>query len=87
MDRNQLILPEIIIAVVVIIAVILAASLGSSTFDTGNLYFQYPKSWSQEQVIGNFENNSLFSQVTLSANIPNDDNPKSLYNYSNAEKI
>lgn len=77
MDRNQLILPGIIILVVVIIAIILATNVGNNTFDSGTLYFQYPKSWNQEQVIGNFENGSLFSQVTLSANIPDDQSPTS----------
>jgi len=77
MDRDQLILPGIIIIIVVVIAIILAASWGNNTFDNGNLYFQYPKSWSQEQVIGNFNGSSLFSQVTLSANIPNSQSPTS----------
>lgn len=39
MDLDQLILPGIIIIAVVIIAIILAASFGTNTFDTGNLYF------------------------------------------------
>jgi len=77
MDRDQLILPGIIIVVILIIAIILATTFGNNTFDNGNLSFQYPKSWGQEQVVGNFENNSLFSQVTLSANIPDDQSPKS----------
>ncbi len=77
MDRDRLILPGIIIIIVVIVAALLAASLGSNTFDTGNLYFQYSKSWSQDQVTGNFNDSSLFSQVILTANIPNAQSPTS----------
>ena len=34
----------------------------------GTVSFQYPNSWSQENVIGNFNNSSLYSQVTLTTN-------------------
>ncbi len=77
MDRDQLILPGIIIVIVIAVAAIVAFSFGNNTFNTGNLYFQYPKSWGQEQVIGNFDNNSLFSEVILTANIPNGDSQTS----------
>jgi len=34
----------------------------------GTVSFQYPNSWSQENVIGNFNSSSLYSQVTLTTN-------------------
>jgi hypothetical protein len=77
MERNRLILPGIIIAVVVIIAIIAALSFGNNVFNTGKLYFEYPKSWGQNHVVGDFTNNSLYSEVTLTANIPNAQSPTS----------
>ncbi|MEN4017927.1 MAG: hypothetical protein PQ975_09980 [Methanobacterium sp.] len=77
MERNRLILPGIIVAVVVIIAIIAALSFGNNVFNTGKLYFEYPKSWGQNHVVGDFTNNSLYSEVTLTANIPNTQSPTS----------
>ena len=70
MDRDNLIIAGIIIAVVVIVAIVLAVSVGNNTFTSGNVSFQYPKSWSQNHVVGDFTNNSLYSEITLTANIP-----------------
>jgi hypothetical protein len=77
MDSDRLILPGIIIAVVIIVAVVLAFSLGNNTFTSGSLSFQYPKSWGQNHVVGDFTNNSLYSEVTLTSNIPNAQSPTS----------
>lgn len=77
MDRNRLILPAIIIIVVLVIAIILAAFVGNNTFNRGGLYFEYPKSWAQDHVVGDFSNNSLYSEVTLTANIPDRTSPTS----------
>lgn len=71
MDRDRLILAGIIIAVVVIIAVLIFSFAGNNTFNSGSLNFQYPRSWGQNHVVGDFTNNSLYSEVTLTANIPN----------------
>lgn len=77
MDRDNLIIAGIIIAVVVIIAIVLAVSVGNNTFTNGNVSFQYPKSWSQNHVVGDFTNNSLYSEVTLTANILDRQSPTS----------
>ena len=77
MDRNKLILPGVIILIAAVIIITLSLNFGDSTFETGNLYFQYPNSWNNEQIIGTFDNNSLFSQVILTANIPNGESQKS----------
>ncbi|MGF7118332.1 hypothetical protein [Methanobacterium oryzae] len=77
MDQDRLILPAIIIIVVLAAVVLIVAFTGSNTFDSGNLYFEYPNSWSQDHVVGDFSNNSLYSEVTLTANIPNADSPTS----------
>lgn len=54
---------------VVIIALVLAFSFsGNNTFNTGTVSFQYPNSWSEQNVVGNFSNSSLYSSVTLTAN-------------------
>jgi len=70
MDRDNLIIAGIIIAVVVIVAIVLAVSVGNNTFTSGNVSFQYPKSWSQNHVVGDFTSNNLYSEITLTANIP-----------------
>lgn len=68
MERNQYLLPAIIV-LVVIIALILALSVsGNNTFNTGTVSFQYPNSWSQESLVGNFSNSSIYSSVTLTTN-------------------
>ena len=77
MNRDNLIVAGIIIAVVVVIAVVLVVSVGNNTFVSGNASFQYPKSWSQNQVVGDFTTNSLYSEVTLTANIPDRQSPTS----------
>jgi len=57
------------VILVVIIALVLAFSFsGNNTFNTGTVSFQYPNSWSEQNVVGNFSNSSLYSSVTLTAN-------------------
>ena len=41
---------------------------GNNTFNTGTVSFQYPNSWSEQNIVGNFSNSSLYSSVTLTAN-------------------
>lgn len=77
MNRDNLIIAGIIIAVVLIVAIVLAVSIGNNTFTSGSVSFQYPKSWSQNHVVGDFTNNSLYSEVTLTANIPDRQSPTS----------
>ena len=68
MDRNQYLLPGIIILVVLVVLVIAFAYSGNNTFKMGTVSFEYPNTWSQENVVGNFSTSALFSQVTLTAN-------------------
>ena len=77
MDRDRLILPAIIIIVILIAAIVIAALAGNNTFNSGSLFFEYPKTWSQDHVVGDFNNNSLYSEVTLTANIPDRTSPTS----------
>ena len=69
MDRNQYLLPGIIILVVLVVLVIAFAYSGNNTFKMGTVSFEYPNTWSQENVVGNFSTSALFSQVTLTANL------------------
>ena len=77
MDNDRLILPAIIILLILIAAVIIVAFAGNNTFSSGNIYFEYPKSWTQDHVVGDFSNSSLYSEVTLTSNIPDSTSPTS----------
>jgi hypothetical protein len=68
MDRNQYLLPGIIILVVLVVLVIAIAYSGNNTFKMGTVSFEYPNTWSQQNVVGNFSTSALYSQVTLTAN-------------------
>lgn len=57
--------------------ILIVALTGNNTFDSGDLYFEYPDSWAQDHVVGDFSNNSLYSEVTLTANIPDADSKTS----------
>ncbi len=65
MDKERFLLPAIIIVVVLVIVVVALSLTGNSTFQTGNVAFEYPNSWYQEQSIGSFNDQSLYSSVTL----------------------
>lgn len=77
MDNERLILPGAVIAAVVIIFILIVSVVGNSTFSSGNMYFEYPKSWNQDHAVGSFDNSSLYSEVTLTANIPDRQSPTS----------
>lgn len=77
MNRDSLIISGIIIVVVVIAAILIVSFTGNNTFNNGNLNFQYPKSWNQNHAVGTFNDSSLYSEVTLTANIPNAQSPTS----------
>jgi hypothetical protein len=68
MDRNEYLLPGIIILVVLVVLVIAVAFSGNNTFTMGTISFEYPTGWTQEQTIGNFSNSSIYSAMTLTAN-------------------
>lgn len=77
MNRDRLIVAGIIIIVVAIVAILIASFAGNNTFTSGSLYFQYPKSWGQDHAVGTFNSSSLYSEVTLTANIPDRQSPTS----------
>jgi hypothetical protein len=70
MDRNQYLLSGIIILVVLVVAVIAFAFSGNNNFNSGTVSFEYPKAWSQNTMVGNFNSSSLYSEVTLTNNYP-----------------
>ncbi|MDD1763595.1 MAG: hypothetical protein LUQ70_02645 [Methanobacteriaceae archaeon] len=65
MDKERFLLPAIIIVVVLVIVILAVSLTGNNTFQSGNVAFEYPESWSQEQAIGSFNEQSLYSAVTL----------------------
>lgn len=71
MDRENYILPGILILVLLIVLVVAISFSGNSTFQMGKVSFQYPSGWSQNSPVGNFSNESLYSEVTLTSNIVN----------------
>jgi hypothetical protein len=68
MDRDQYLLPGIIILVVIVVLVIALSFSGNNSFNMGTVSFEYPNTWSQENVVGNFTNDTIYSQVTLTTN-------------------
>jgi hypothetical protein len=71
MDRDSFVIPGILILVLVIIIVVVVAFSGPNTFNSGKISFQYPAGWSQASSVGNFSNESLYSEVTLTTSITN----------------
>jgi hypothetical protein len=65
MDKERFLLPAIIIVVVLVIVVVAVSLTGNNSFQTGNVAFEYPNSWYQEQSIGSFNDQSLYSSVTF----------------------
>jgi hypothetical protein len=68
LDRDQYLLPGILILIVIVVLVVAFAFSGNSSFNTGTVSFEYPKAWSQSNVIGNFSNDTIYSAVTLTTN-------------------
>jgi hypothetical protein len=65
MDKEKWLLPGILIILVLILIIVAMSFSGNSKFQSGNVSFEYPNSWTQEQAIGGFNNQSLYSSVTL----------------------
>ncbi|NYB51278.1 MAG: hypothetical protein HVN35_01750 [Methanobacteriaceae archaeon] len=70
MEKKDLILGVIVVLVIIMISVIITAFSGNNTFQNGQISFEYPKDWSQDHIVGNFSNNSLYSEVTFKKNFP-----------------
>lgn len=71
MERENLILGGILVAVFLIIFVLALAYSGNNTFQMGKISFEYPDGWSQASTVGNFSNTSLYSEVTFTASFSN----------------
>jgi uncharacterized protein (UPF0333 family) len=65
MERQNLILAAVVILVVVLAFVIAMSLYGNNSFQKGQMSFQYPNAWAQDHVIGNFSQNTIYSEVTL----------------------
>jgi hypothetical protein len=50
------------------VLVIALSFSGNNTFNMGTVAFEYPNTWSQESIVGNFSNSTYYSQVTLTTN-------------------
>ncbi len=61
-------MPGIIILIVLVALVIAFSFSGNYAFKSGTVSFEYPKTWSQNEVIGNFNSTALYSSVTLTTN-------------------
>ena len=70
MERQNLILTVVVILVILLAFIVAMALSGNNSFQNGQLYFEYPHSWSQDQVIGNFSQGTIYSEVTLKSNFP-----------------
>lgn len=65
-DTDNLILPVLVILLVLLaVVVIFAYFSGDTTFEMGNVYFEYPRSWAQDHTVGSFNNQTLYSEVTF----------------------
>ena len=71
MERNNLLLPVILI--LVIFAVLLLAFSDVNTFQMGQISFQYPDGWSQSSNVGDFNNGTLYSEVIFTSTFENSD--------------
>ena len=69
MDRDSFIIPGILIVVLLIVLVVAISFSGNNTFDMGKVSFQYPGGWSQNTPVGNFSNESIYSEVTFTSNV------------------
>ena len=74
MDIDRYVLPTIVVLVILILIVTAISLSGNSTFQTGNLNFEYPNNWNQNYIVGNFSNESLYSEVTFNANFQDNAN-------------
>jgi len=70
MERQDLILGAILILVLLVVLIFAVAFSGNNTFQNGQVSFEYPNGWSQDHIVGNFTNDSLYSEVTLKKNFP-----------------
>jgi hypothetical protein len=79
MDKEKWLLPGILIILVLILVFVAVSFSGNNQFQTGNVYFQYPSSWAQEQSMGAFNNQSLYSSVVLKKDFPVNNTTQTAY--------
>ncbi len=71
MERNNIFLPVILVVVIVIVLLLVFA--GGNTFQMGQISFEYPNGWSQISNVGDFNNGTLYSEVTFTSTFENAD--------------
>jgi hypothetical protein len=70
MERQNLILGAAVILILLVVLIIAFGLSGNNTFQNGQISFEYPNGWSQDNIIGNFSNDSLYSEVTFKKSFP-----------------
>ena len=58
----------IVILVILVILIFASTFSGNNTFQNGQISFEYPNGWSQDHIVGNFTNESIYSEVTFKKN-------------------
>ena len=76
MKKNQYLLSGIIILVILAVAVIAFTFHGNNTFNSGTISLEYPKAWSHNNMVGNFNSTSLYSEVTFTNDYPDENGQK-----------
>jgi hypothetical protein len=75
MERQNLVLTVAVILVILLAFIVAMALSGNNSFQNGQLYFEYPHAWSQDHVIGNFSQGTIYSEVTLKSSFPSANGP------------
>lgn len=70
MERQKFILAGVVILVILLAFIVAMGLSGNNSFQNGQLYFEYPRDWSQDHVIGNFSQDTLYSEITLKSSFP-----------------
>ena len=70
MERQNLILTAVVILVILLAFIVAMALSGNNSFQTGQLYFEYPNAWSQDHITGNFSQGTIYSEVIFKSNFP-----------------
>jgi len=71
MERNNFILPVILILIIVIVLISVFSS--GNTFQMGQISFDYPNGWSQSSIVGDFNNGTLYNEVIFTSMFENSD--------------
>ncbi|MDO5835547.1 MAG: hypothetical protein Q4P17_03490 [Methanobacterium sp.] len=70
MERQNFILVGVVILVVLLVLIFAMGLSGNNTFQNGQVYLEYPRAWSQDHVIGNFSQDTIYSEITFKSSYP-----------------